>query len=206
MSVSENSGSNSGSKVKKLLPIIVVLLVIGGVVNGLMNAGDNRGYAPEQPIPFSHRIHAADNNIPCMYCHSNVEKSKHATVPSMNVCMNCHSVVKPDSPYIQRLKMLVNEKKEPFEWIKVNNLPDFVNFNHKRHVLKGVACETCHGDVKHMAVVRQERTLNMGFCLDCHRGVTTPAFLLAQAKPEGDPSKGIPPHGVAPTNCYTCHH
>jgi hypothetical protein len=203
MSDAEKSGS---SKLNLLVPAVLVLIPVGAVLYGLATAGDNRGYAPDQPIPFSHRIHAADNGIPCMYCHSNVEKSKHATVPAMNVCMNCHSVVKPDSPYIQRLKMLYGEKKEQFQWIKVHNLPDFVNFSHKRHVLKGVACETCHGDVKHMDVVRQEHTLDMGFCLDCHRGVSTPQFLLAQAKPEGDPAHGVPPHGVAPISCNTCHH
>lgn len=202
MRVSETSNA----RVKKIVPLIIALLVIGAGVNALINVGNNQGYAPDQPIPFSHKIHAGDNNIPCMYCHAGVEKTKHATVPSMNVCMNCHSVVKPDSPWIKKLKEMVNEKKEPFHWVKVNNLPDFVHFNHKRHVTKGIACETCHGDVKKMSVVRQDKSLNMGWCLDCHRGVTSPAHLLTSASPSGDPAKGIPPHGIAPTSCYTCHH
>jgi hypothetical protein len=195
----------SNGKFKRLVPIIVVLLVVGTGVNALMNVGVNTGYAPDQPIPFSHKLHAGQYNIPCMYCHVGVEKSKHATVPSMNICMNCHSVVKPDSPYIQKLKQLYNEKKEPFQWIKVHDLPDFVNFNHKRHVLKGIACETCHGEVKRMMTIRQEHPLNMGWCMDCHRGVTAPAH-LARVDAEHAKGTGVEPGGVAPTSCYTCHH
>lgn len=197
---------NSNAKLKKIIPIIIVLLLIGGGVNALVGIEDNRGYAPDQPIPFSHKKHAGQFNIPCMYCHSGIEKSKHATVPSVNVCMNCHSVVKPDSPHIQKLKAYYNEKKEPIEWVKVHNLPDFVNFNHKRHIAKGVSCETCHGDVKKMDIVRQDKSLLMGWCMDCHRGKTAPPHLTAKATAEGNPATGVPPHGVAPTSCYTCHH
>lgn len=196
---------NSNAKLVKVIPVLIVLLVLGGGVKTLWGLGNNVGYAPTQPIPFSHKKHAGLYNIPCMYCHANVEKSKHATVPSMNVCMNCHSVVKPDSPHIQKLKEHY-AKGEAFEWIKVNNLPDYVNFSHKRHVLKGVACETCHGDVKKMDVVRQDKPLTMGWCLDCHRGRTTPPNILKAANPAGNPATGVPPHGVAPISCYTCHH
>ena len=198
-------GSKSNRASKKIILVIIVLLAVGGLVNVILNLVVNQGYAPTQPIPFSHKLHAGDNNIPCKYCHSAAEKSKHATVPSMNVCMNCHSVVKPDSPHIQKLKELYNDKKQPFHWVKVNDLPDHVNFNHKRHVTKGIACETCHGEVKKMDVVRQDKPLNMGWCLDCHRGVTSPPHLV-KASQEELKGTGVPHGGVAPTSCTTCHH
>lgn len=192
----------SNQKWKKLLPVIILLIVLGTGVNALMNVGENQGYAPEQPIPYSHKLHAGKLNIPCMYCHVGVEKSRHAIVPSMNICMNCHAVVKTDSPHIKKLTEYYKSNK-PMPWIKVHDLPDFVNFNHKRHVTKGVACETCHGDIKKMEVVRQDKPLTMAWCLDCHRGNTTPAHLLNGPK-STDP--GVPHGGVAPTSCYTCHH
>ncbi|MEW6055184.1 MAG: cytochrome c3 family protein [Bdellovibrionota bacterium] len=188
----------------KIIVLIVALLAVGAAVNALIRVGNNQGYAPEQPIPFSHKLHAGQNNIPCMYCHAGVEKSKHATVPAVNVCMNCHSVVKPDSPHIKKLKEYYEQGKE-IPWVKVNDLPDHVNFNHKRHIAKGVACETCHGDVKKMAVVRQDKPLLMGWCLDCHRGETSPTHLVKA--PAGQPEgSAIAAGQVAPTSCYTCHH
>jgi hypothetical protein len=188
-----------------VLPVVVILLVVGGAVSTLYNVGRNIGYNPDQPIPFSHKKHAGQYNIPCMYCHVGVDKSKHATVPSLNVCMNCHAVVKPESPHIQKLKQYYNEKKEPIEWIKVHDLPDHVNFSHKRHIAKGVACETCHGNVAKMAIVQQAKPMSMGWCLDCHRGKTAPAH-LARATEENANGSGVPKGGVAPTSCYTCHH
>lgn len=197
--------SKPSSKLKIIVPLILVLLLVGAGVNALVNVGVNQGYAPKQPIPFSHKLHAGTNNIACMYCHTGVEKSKIASVPSMNVCMNCHSVVKPDSPHIQRLKEMY-AKGEAIQWVKVNDLPDHVNFNHKRHVTKGIACETCHGEVKKMDVVRQDKPLLMGWCLDCHRGKTAPEHLERAPKTSVEASTGFPPGGVAPTSCYTCHH
>jgi hypothetical protein len=158
------------------------------------------GYAPEQPIPFSHKIHARDNKIACTYCHSSVERSRHATIPSVGTCMNCHSVVKTDSPHIQKIKQAYDEKR-PIEWIRVHEVPDFVYFPHHRHVAKGISCETCHGDVKQMDRVEQTQTLTMGYCMECHRGQTTPKQVMAKIYP-GQKN----PHGpVAPTNCSTCH-
>lgn len=193
----------------------VVLAVVGFVAYQLYYVGNHAGYAPTQPIPFSHKIHAGQYQIPCMYCHAGVEKSKHATIPAMNLCMNCHSVVKPDSPHIQKLKQLVNEKKEVFQWVKVHDLPDFVQFNHKRHVAKGIACETCHGDVKQMAKITQVSPLTMGWCLDCHRGTSAPAHIERKKadeptdpkiNPQGPGRFGIETGHVASQSCYTCHH
>lgn len=201
-------------KAKKVVPLIVVLVLVGMGVNALMNVGRNENYAPVQPIPFSHKIHAGQNNIPCMYCHAGVEKSRHASVPAMNVCMNCHSVVAQDSPHIKKLKEYVLEKKAPIEWVRVHDLPDHVVFNHKRHLAKGITCETCHGDVKRMDRVRQEKPLTMGWCLNCHRGETAPDFLYASATSSKDGAHegamaekiGRARGPVASTSCYTCHH
>jgi hypothetical protein len=122
----------------------------------------------------------------------------------MNVCMNCHSVVKQDSPYIQQLKKNFAEGK-PIEWVRVHELPDYVYFPHKRHVAMGVACEVCHGNVKEMARIVQKAPLTMGWCLDCHRGRTTPKNVVAKVYPNLPPNGNHPVGPVAPTNCSTCH-
>jgi hypothetical protein len=182
---------------------IALSLVVGVVLLGVVAyfpTASNQGYAPEQPIPFSHKLHAGDNKIACLYCHSGAESSRHATVPSVNVCMNCHSVVKTDSPWIQKVRAAYAENK-PIEWIRVHELPDYVYFSHKRHVAKGVSCQTCHGNVQDMAKVEQFAPLTMGWCMECHRGETTPRNVLAKVHPN---MKN--PHGpVAPVNCNTCH-
>jgi hypothetical protein len=184
---------------------IVFLLVAATVLICLLAiyypTASNEGYAPEQPIPFSHKLHAGDNKIPCLYCHSGAEKSRHASVPSMNVCMNCHSVVKLDSPHIQKLRTAFDEGK-PIEWVRVHELPDYVYFPHKRHVAKGIACETCHGNVKEMDRIEQKAALTMGWCMECHRGQTTPKHVLAKVYPGVKNPQGP----VAPVNCSTCHH
>lgn len=196
------------SSSKKILFCVSVLFIVSSGITALWYVGHNEGYAPTQPIPFSHRLHAGKYQIPCMYCHAGVEKSRHATVPAMNVCMNCHSVVKPESPHIQTLKKLYSEKKDPFRWIKVHDLPDHVYFSHKRHVTKGISCETCHGDVKRMDRITQEKPLTMGWCLDCHRGQTAPQQLYIAGQPIDHPPLSGEKYkkAVAPTSCYTCHH
>ncbi|MDP2600517.1 MAG: cytochrome c3 family protein [Deltaproteobacteria bacterium] len=142
------------------IPVLVVWF--------LWNIGNNAGYAPTQPIPFSHKLHAGDLKIDCQYCHTGTDKSRVASVPSMQTCMNCHSLVKADSPHIQKMKDLI-AKGESFEWVRVHDMPDFVYFNHRRHIAKGIDCKECHGDVRSMPVITQEINLTMGFCIDCHR-------------------------------------
>jgi hypothetical protein len=142
------------------------------------------GYHPSQPINFSHKIHAGDNGIQCQYCHSGVEKSKHASIPSVNVCMNCHKAISQtknegSAEEIQKIYTAAGYDPtnqtytlvpQPLRWNKVHNLPDHVYFSHQQHVVVGgVACETCHGDVKKMGTVEQQRPLTMGWCIDCHR-------------------------------------
>jgi len=126
------------------------------------------GYEPTQPIPYSHRLHAGDLGIDCRYCHVNVEKGPAATVPPTEICMNCHKVVKTDSPHIMKLRESYATGK-PMEWVKVHQLPDYVYFDHSRHVTSGVSCISCHGRVDQMDVVRQAQPMSMSWCLDCHR-------------------------------------
>lgn len=196
--------SNLGPRKKLglLLGVSVAGLVFTIVALGVYPTASNQGYAPEQPIPFSHRLHAGQYKIECRYCHVGVTESRHATVPAMNVCMNCHRVVKVDSPHIQKLHEHYNSGK-PIEWVRVHELPDFVFFNHKRHVAKGVSCETCHGDVRGMERVVQSAPLTMGWCMSCHRGETTPEHVLrGMGLEQGDDGRAP----VAPTNCTTCHY
>ncbi|MBI2877192.1 MAG: cytochrome c3 family protein [Candidatus Tectomicrobia bacterium] len=123
--------------------------------------------APIQPIAFSHKTHAGTYGIPCLYCHVYARRSTVAGVPSVQACFNCHKVIGLDQPEV--LKVLNHwNKKEPIPWIKVHDLPDFVYFSHKRHVLKGVVCQTCHGTVQRMERVRRVSSLEMGWCVDCH--------------------------------------
>src|SRR3954464_7944797 len=121
--------SDTQKKLGVALSLGVAVSIIIWIIWNFPSAS-NQGYAPEQPIPFSHKLHAGDNKIPCLYCHSAAEKSRHATIPSLNVCMNCHSVVKVDSPYIQQIRKAYSDGK-PIEWVRVHELPDYVYFPHK---------------------------------------------------------------------------
>jgi hypothetical protein len=176
--------------------------------------GDDSGYEPEQPIRFSHRLHAGELGVDCLYCHYGAEKSKHAGIPAASVCMNCHRTVTAPweavraeaqaaavekrepkrvvSPELAKLYAAI-ESGRPIEWVKVHNLPDFVAFDHRRHVNGGVACEACHGPVKTMERVRQTATLAMGWCIDCHRGGATAT------------AAGVKAVGVS-TDCAGCHY
>jgi hypothetical protein len=148
---------------------LVPTLTAGGVLAWeLSHVGVHQGYAPEQPIAFSHKLHAGDSKIPCLYCHGGARSSRHAGIPALNVCMNCHAILTKQTVEIEKLKEAV-QRKQPIAWIKVHNLPDFVYFSHSQHVTGGVACQSCHGPVETMTRIRQEAPLTMGWCLDCHR-------------------------------------
>ncbi len=191
--------SGTQKKLGVALFLIIGVFSIMGAVRFFPTAS-NQGYAPEQPLPFSHKLHAGDQKIQCQYCHSDVEKSRHASIPPLNVCMNCHSVVKVDSPYIQKLRKAFSDGK-PIEWVRVHELPDYVYFPHKRHVAQGVTCEACHGNVKEMARIEQKSALTMGWCMECHRGETTPPQVLAKIYPHVKNPRGP----VASVTCNTCH-
>jgi hypothetical protein len=126
------------------------------------------GYTPQQPVPFSHALHAGDLGIDCRYCHTTVESAAHAALPATTICMNCHQRIAPTSEKL----LLVRQSYatgQPIPWVKVHDLPDFVYFNHSAHVSRGVSCVWCHGRVDKMQEISQVEKLSMGWCLDCHR-------------------------------------
>jgi hypothetical protein len=129
------------------------------------------GYEPQQPIPFSHAVHAGKLKMDCRYCHSTVEQAAFAAIPPTQTCLNCHAAITSDSPKLEPLRTSF-EQGTPVSWVKVHDLPDFVYFNHSAHVNKGVACQTCHGQINEMEVVRQDQPLSMAWCLECHRNPT----------------------------------
>jgi mono/diheme cytochrome c family protein len=162
-----------------IVTFLVAALGFKAVINGLYSVGIQQGYAPKQPIAFSHKLHAGDYEIDCKYCHTGVMKGKSATIPSVNICMNCHRAVKTESPQIQKIwaaadwnaeTLTFGPNQKPIEWVRVHNLPDLAYFNHAQHVnVAGVVCQTCHGPIETMDVVRQYSLLTMGWCIDCHR-------------------------------------
>jgi len=172
------------------------------------------GYAPTQPVPYSHKLHAGDLGIDCRYCHAAVERSPVAMVPPTATCMNCHTLLKPDSPKLAPIRESY-ATGEAVEWIRIHHAPDFVYFNHSIHIHSGVGCETCHGRIDQMEVVHQAKPLNMAWCLDCHRNpekylrpvdqVTTMGY-----QPSGDQltlgRELVQANNIHPTtNCAGCH-
>ncbi|MBN8719255.1 MAG: c-type cytochrome [Sediminibacterium magnilacihabitans] len=176
--------------------LTVILFVIGGyfVSKGAMALGRSKDYQPEQPIFYSHKVHAGINQINCQYCHIGVYQGKQATIPSVNICMNCHKAINEykgekifneagdevnGTAEIQKLykyagyesgKPWDETKAKPIEWVRIHNLPDHVYFNHSQHVKAGqVACQTCHGEITKMSEVKQFADLSMGWCINCHR-------------------------------------
>jgi cytochrome c551/c552 len=179
--------------------VAILLFVVGGylMAKGAINLGRQKDYKPTQPIYYSHKVHAGINQISCLYCHGNAWESKHAAIPSLNVCMNCHKAI---SSYEKGPKLYDEDGKEingtaeiqklydyagftagqtqpwdpskakPVEWVKIHNLPDHVYFNHAQHVNAGkVQCQTCHGPIQEMDKVYQFAELSMGWCINCHR-------------------------------------
>jgi len=177
-----------------LVSAILLLLVSAYFAYGwMMQIGVDQGYEPVQPIHYSHRIHAGDNGIDCKYCHSAARVSKHSNIPSLNVCMNCHkniSEVAETTATEEHSKAFYDEqiaklydavgwdkslqkytgKTKPVKWVRIHNLPDHVYFNHSQHVtVAGVECQTCHGPVQEMEIMKQHAPLTMGWCINCHR-------------------------------------
>ena len=158
-----------------LVTALVIAFTAKTAIDGLYSIGVQQGYAPAQPIAFSHALHAGQYEIACQYCHTGVEIGKSANIPSANICMNCHTHIQNVggkegiSPEIQKIYNAV-DNNQPIEWVRVHNLPDLAYFNHAQHVaVGGVECQTCHGPIQEMEVVGQHSTLTMGWCIDCHR-------------------------------------
>jgi hypothetical protein len=194
--------------------------------------GNHQGYAPAQPIAYSHRLHAGELQIDCQYCHYGAQSSRHAGIPSASICMNCHRTVTASyDALLEEKQAAEKEKREPrrivsnelrklydalglddeqkpvpgrsarpIEWVRVHQLPDFTYFDHRAHVTRGVACQSCHGPVQAMERVRQENTLLMGWCIECHRA--------------SSPDLGVAPGAIGgprlekhvSTDCSSCHY
>lgn len=196
---------------KQIKRTVLALLVVAGVAAvsfyfirhpSVMDVG----YRPQQPVPFDHRIHAGELEISCVYCHTSLETSAHSTVPPTQTCMNCHTSVKRDSPKLELVRASYEENK-PIPWIRIHRLPEYVFFNHSRHVNAGIDCASCHGEVEKQGVIVQKEPLTMGWCLDCHRdpeayvvptreisGLDVDPKLLSSSLPDG------------PETCSACHH
>ncbi len=156
-----------------IVGIIFVSLALRACWNNMLYVGVDQGYAPIQPIPFSHKLHAGQYKIDCNYCHTGVTKGKQANIPSLNICMNCHTHIKSGPRFgqdgIAKVVDAYNSNK-PVKWVRVHNLPDLAYFNHAQHVqVGGIECKTCHGQIDTMEVVRQHSPLTMGWCINCHR-------------------------------------
>lgn len=126
------------------------------------------GYRPVQPVEYSHKLHAGDLGIDCRYCHSSVERSAEANIPPTQTCMNCHTLIKPNSEKLQLVRSSFAGGQR-IQWVRIHNLPDFAYFDHSIHLAKGVGCASCHGNVAQMEIVEQKEPLSMSWCLDCHR-------------------------------------
>jgi cytochrome c2 len=227
----------------------VVFFVLGGyfVGKGAINLGRQKGYQPDQPIFFSHKVHAGINQINCLYCHNSAWESKHAAIPSLNICMNCHQVVNTYEKGPKLYDVAGNEingtkeinklyeyagftpgpgaqwdpsrAKSP-EWIKIHNLPDHVYFNHAQHTRVGnVQCQSCHGNIQEMDVVKQESDLSMGWCVNCHReskvnfnysDSTGNKFYSIYEKFHNDIKSGkmdsVRVHDIGGLECQKCHY
>ncbi len=176
---------------RNLLAMVLFAAALTLIVSGCTRP--RKDYQPEQPFGFSHYLHAGQHEIACQYCHTSPAMGRHSSVPSLDICMNCHSMVSTDKPMIQELRKAYDEGRK-IEWTKVHDLPDFVYFDHQPHVaafrtqegndkpgqIQGV-CANCHGQVNTMEKVSTQNEFNMGWCVNCHR------------------------ENFAPTNCTTCH-
>jgi hypothetical protein len=149
---------------------VFILVAAVWVLSEINRSSWNTGQWTErqQPVQFSHKHHSGDDGIDCRYCHTSVETSASAGMPSTQTCMNCHSQLWADSPYLEPIRESWRTGK-PIEWVRVHDLPDYVYFNHSIHVNKGVGCSTCHGKVDDMPLMLQASSLQMEWCLECHR-------------------------------------
>jgi len=157
------------SVLRGIVGTVFALVLLYEGVQQVMAVGLTQGYQPTQPIAFSHKLHAGEHQINCAYCHTSVYKSKSANIPSANICMNCHSQIKTESPEIKKIYRAI-ERKQPVQWVRIHNLPDLAYFNHSQHTqVGGLECQTCHGPIEKMDVVYQYSALTMGWCINCHR-------------------------------------
>ncbi len=170
--------------------------------------------AREQPIQFSHEQHVSGNGIDCRYCHTSVEQSRFAGIPPVKTCMNCHAVLSGESPLLAPVRDALDNNRA-IEWIRVHDLPDFVRFDHSIHVKKGVGCTTCHGPVDRMPLTWQESSLQMEWCVECHRNPEryvrprSAVFSVSYQPPADQVTLGhrlVAEYEIQKlTSCSTCH-
>lgn len=195
-----------------------------GVIE-LMEIGVYQGYKPEQPIAFSHKIHAGQNGINCVYCHTGAEKGKTSGIPSLNVCMNCHTYVSEGPSGTEEIAKIYaaldynpdtkeyGDNPTPVEWVRVHNLPDLSYFNHSQHVVVGkIECQECHGAVEEMGVAEQHSPLTMGWCVECHRTTSVKVANneyyedLHERTPEWHDGNPVTVERIGGLECAKCHY
>jgi len=215
-------------KTYKVLMLIGSILLVFNIFNGAIDLGRSQGYAPDQPIKFSHALHVGQNQIECQYCHTSVEKSRHASIPGTQICMNCHKAVQEGPKYgKEEIAKIYNYSgwdpeqskfvREPknIEWVKIHNLPDHVYFNHSQHVkVGGIKCQTCHGKVEEYEVMKQFAPLSMGWCINCHRQTEVKfaenKYYSVFQKYQEELKKGtkakVTVEDIGGTECQKCHY
>lgn len=238
---------------KTLITLTIMVFVFYGLSSQAIALGRQQGYQPMQPIKFSHALHAGENEIDCNFCHTGAVEGKHSNIPSPNMCMNCHKMIKEgpehgrkeiakiysaigfnpmrstyfdldnisEEEYTEAFKKFLSKDEDyteadleavikmfnkPIEWVRIHNLPDHVYFNHSQHVVAGnVECESCHGDVGNMEVVKQHSSLSMGWCINCHR--ETEIDLGNEYYKDFDRlHKGATVEDIGGTDCQKCHY
>ncbi len=215
-------------KAFSVIGLLLTVVIVFSIAKGAIDLGRSQGYAPDQPIKFSHELHAGQNGIDCQYCHSGAQKGKHANIPSVNVCMNCHKYVQEGPKYGTEEIAKIYEasgwdpeegkyvrEAKPIEWVRIHNLPDHVYFNHSQHVkVGGIECQTCHGPVEEMEVLKQFAPLSMGWCINCHRQTEVQFknndYYSIFEKYHDDIKKGkrsgVTVEDIGGTECQKCHY
>jgi cytochrome c2 len=214
---------------KSALMLLVVVLLVYAVAKNAIGLGRQQGYQPEQPIKFSHELHAGKNKIDCQYCHTTAAEGKHSNIPSLSTCMNCHKAIQSGPKYGKtEIAKIYNylgydpatdtydkSKEKPIEWIRIHNLPDHVYFNHAQHVTAGkVECQTCHGPIETMEEVYQYAPLSMGWCVNCHRNHDVQfvdnsyykTFEKFHEEMKDGKRKRVTVSDIGGTECQKCHY
>ncbi|HEY7186861.1 MAG TPA: cytochrome c3 family protein [Vicinamibacterales bacterium] len=201
------------------LSLASILMLVGGLIGLAMLLGRSSYVTRaneyvEQPVQFSHQHHVLDDGIDCRYCHTSVETSSFAGIPPTKTCMNCHSQIWQSAPILEPVRASFREDK-PMRWVRVHDLPDFVFFNHSIHIKKGMGCESCHGRLDQMPLTRQVQSLQMEWCLNCHRNPQdfvrprSEVFTMGYRPPVPQSVLGpqlVKEYGIKSlTSCSTCH-
>ena len=201
------------------LSLASILMLVGGLIGLAMLLGRSSYVTRaneyvEQPVQFSHQHHVLDDGIDCRYCHTSVETSSFAGIPPTKTCMNCHSQIWQSAPILEPVRASFRDDK-PMRWVRVHDLPDFVFFNHSIHIKKGMGCESCHGRLDQMPLTRQVQSLQMEWCLSCHRNpqdfVRPRSEVFTMGYRPSVPQSVLGPqlvkeYGIKSlTSCSTCH-